>query len=345
MFNRGVKLPFYITNMLKIKSLIVDIRDVPREWIFEYYLQIGEKLTGQDVKLKSAFNPNDKTPSMYIYYSSSEVYKYKDFSTGKQGDAINLVQELHSLTSRGETAHKIIEDYNQYVLNNKDDTVREFKKRSKYQISSFSLRNWTNLDEKFWSKFHIGSKLLEFYKVSPLEEYKLTKEEEGDVKEVCIKGHNIYGYFRKDGSLYKIYHPYVKDYKFIKVKDYIQGSDQLTMKVPYLVICSSLKDVMAFRKMGYKNAEAIAPDSENSMIPEHVMNAYKFKYQSIVTLFDNDQAGIESMKKYELKYNIPYVLLELSKDLSDSLRDHGVNKTRDTLTPLIKEKLNKTLVS
>jgi DNA primase len=117
------------------------------------------------------------------------------------------------------------------------------------------------------------------------------------------------------------------------------------MKVPYLVICSSLKDVMAFRKMGFKNAEAIAPDSENSMIPEHVMNAYKFKYQSIVTLFDNDQAGIESMKKYELKYNIPYVLLELSKDLSDSLRDHGVNKTRDTLTPLLKEKLNKPVIT
>jgi DNA primase len=102
---------------------------------------------------------------------------------------------------------------------------------------------------------------------------------------------------------------------------------------------------MAFKKLGYKNAEAIAPDSENSMIPEHVINAYKFKYQSIVTLFDYDQAGIESMKKYELKYDIPYVILELSKDLSDSLRDHGINKTRDTLTPLLKEKLNKTLVS
>jgi hypothetical protein len=51
------------------------------------------------------------------------------------------------------------------------------------------------------------------------------------------------------------------------------------------------------------------------------------------------------MKKYELKYDIPYVILELSKDLSDSLRDHGINKTRDTLTPLLKEKLNKTLVS
>lgn len=327
--------------MLRIKSLIIDIKEVPREWIFEYYLNLTEKLTGQDVKLKSAFNPNDKTPSMYIYYSSSEVYKYKDFSTGKQGDAISLVQELFKLSTRGETAYKIIEDYNQYVLNNKDDTVREFKKKSKYQISSFSVRNWTNLDAKFWNKFHINSKLLEFYNVTPIEEYKLTKEDDGEVKEVCIKGHNIYGYFRKDGSLYKIYHPYVKDYKFIKVKDYIQGSDQLTMKVPYLVICSSLKDIMAFNKLGYKNAEAIAPDSENTLIPEHVINAYKLKYKSIVTLFDNDPAGIESMYKYHKKYDLPYVILDMSKDLSDSIRDHGILKVKQTLTPLLKLKLNK----
>ena len=333
--------------MLRIKSLITDITEVPREWVFEYYLHLSEKLTGQDVKIKSIFNPNDKTPSMYIYNSSSNIYKFKDFSTGKQGDAINLVQEIFKLSTRGESAYKIMSDYNEYLLDNKEDySMRDFKKRSKYKIVDFTMRTWTNLDEKYWTKFHIGSKLLEFYKVSPLADYKLHKEEEdGSVKELIIKNHNMYGFFRKDGTLYKIYQPLVKDSKFLKIRDYIQGSDQLTMKVPYLVICSSLKDIMAFTKLGYKNAEAIAPDSENTLIPEHVINAYRHKYKGIITLFDNDAAGIESMKKYQTKYDIPYVILELSKDLSDSIRDHGINKTRDILTPLLKEKLNKTVIT
>ena len=326
--------------MLSTKSIITSITDVPREWVFEYYLNLTEKLTGQDVKLKSVFNPTDKTPSMYVFFSSNTVYKYKDFSTGKTGDALDLVQELFKLSTRGETAHKIMQDYGKFILTHDEDySARDFKKKAKYQVVDFTERAWTNIDEKFWTKFHIGSKLLEFYKVAPLLNYTIKKEEDDQVKEITIKSNNSYGYFRKDGTLYKIYHPYVKDYKFIKVKDYIQGSDQLTMTVPYLIICSSLKDIMAFTKLGYKNAEAIAPDSENILIPEHMISAYKHKYKGICTLFDNDAPGIESMKKYKNKYDIPQVILDMSKDLSDSIKDHGIIKVKQTLTPLLKQAL------
>lgn len=326
--------------MLSTKSLITSITDVPREWIFEYYLKLSERLTGQDVKLKSVFNPTDKNPSMYVFFSSNTVYKYKDFSTGKTGDALDLIKEMFKLTTRGEAAHKVINDYNHFVLTSKEDySIKDFKRKSKYQVVDFTVRSWTNLDEKFWTKFYINSKLLEFYKVSPLLNYTIRKEEDDQVKEITIKGNNSYGYFRKDGTLYKIYHPYLKDYKFIKIKDYIQGSDQLTMAVPYLIICSSLKDIMAFNKLNYKNAEAIAPDSENTLIPEHIISAYKHKYKGICTLFDNDLAGIESMKKYKDKYDIPYVVLDMSKDLSDSLRDHNIIKVKEVLTPLLKQAL------
>jgi hypothetical protein len=96
---------------------------------------------------------------------------------------------------------------------------------------------------------------------------------------------------------------------------------------------------MAFNKLNYKNAEAIAPDSENTLIPEHIISAYKHKYKGICTLFDNDLAGIESMKKYKDKYDIPYVVLDMSKDLSDSLRDHNIIKVKEVLTPLLKQAL------
>jgi hypothetical protein len=50
------------------------------------------------------------------------------------------------------------------------------------------------------------------------------------------------------------------------------------------------------------------------------------------------------MKKYKEKYDLPYVVLEMSKDLSDSVRDTTLTKVRETLTPMLKEKLMKQAV-
>ena len=328
--------------MLRTKSLISSLTDIPREWVFEYYLKLEEKLTGQDIKITSIFNPGEKNPSMFIYYSkTSGSYKFKDFSSqDKSGDGIALVQLMFNLTTRGESAHKIIEDYNQWILNNKEDySLREFKIRSKYKVENVSIRNWNTLDKNYWTKFGVGSRILSFYNVHPLESYKMTKEEEEEKKELFIKGQYIYGYFRKDGSLYKIYQPKVKDNKFIKVKEYIQGTDQLTFKKDYLIICSSLKDMMSLAKIGYDNVESIAPDSENTLISEHIISAYRHKYKAVCTLFDNDKAGVESMDKYSNRYDIPSAHLELSKDLSDSVRDYGVDKVREELTKLLRKSL------
>ena len=329
--------------MIRTKSIISSVNEIPREWVFEFYLKC-EKLCGQDVKIKSVFSTEDKTPSMFVYYcKTAGYYKFKDFSAGKSGDGTTFVQEYFKLTTRGEAAHKMIEDYNQYILTDKEDySVREFKVQQRYKVSTFETRSWTTLDQKYWTKFHIGSKKLAKYNVVPLSSYKMTKEEDGETKELNVVGrHYIYGYFRTDGTLFMIYQPMVKECKFIRIKDYIQGTDQLTFKVPYLIITSSYKDLMDFDTLGYSNAESVAPNSENTLIPEHIISAYKLKYKSICTLFDNDKAGIDAMAKYKEKYGIPGVHLELSKDLSDSIRDYGIHKVKEILTPLIKEQLNK----
>lgn len=324
--------------MISTRSLVSNLDEIPREWPFEFYCELKEKLTGQDVKIKSIFNANDKNPSLCIYFAQqTNRYKFKDFSTDISGDGVSLVQTKFRLSSRGEAAYKMVEDYNQFMLTNTEDySLREFKIQQKYKVTTFQKRGWTNIDAKFWTQFHIGSKELEFYNVIPLEYYIMEKEEEGESKELRIEGYNIYGYFRKDGSLYKIYQPYVKDNKFIKIKDYIQGSDQLTLKVPYLVIGSSLKDNMSFKKLGFKNAETIAPDSENTLIQEAYITSYKHKYKGICCLFDMDEAGIKAMQKYKDKYDLPFVHLSgFSKDLSDSVRDHGVRKVREVIQPLL----------
>ena len=323
--------------MISTKNLICDLADVPREWVFEHYLNLIEKLTGQDIKMKSVFNTREKTPSMCIYIDRNSIYKFKDFSSGIGGDAISLVQSLFNLPTRGSASYKIIEDYNQYVLTNGCNTIRSYKQHSKFKVTDYEMRHWNTLDQKYWMGFHIGSRLLSRYNVVPLEYYIMTKTDENDVvSSITIKGNYIYGYFREDGTLYKIYQPKVKESKFIKVRDYIQGTEQLVFDKPYLIITSSLKDLMAYQKLKISNSEAIAPDSENTMIPENIMSNISPKYQKVCVLFDNDEAGIKAAEKYKSKYGFNYVILDLEKDLSDAIKVHGIDKVRDNLLPLLK---------
>jgi len=324
--------------MLRTKSLIVDLKEVPREWVFEHYLNLPMKLSGQDEVIKSAFNPVDKNPSMSIYFDRKvNFYRYKDFSTDKGGDGIQLVQDLFTL-SRGDASRKIIEDYGQWLLvSDPEANIREYKVRAKYKLKIFTKRSWTTKDRYYWTKFKIGSKLLEKYHVVPLSNYTLIREDEYGTDELSIDGLMIYGFFRADGRLYKIYQPMLKENKFIKIESFIQGSEQLTYEKDYLVISSALKDLMALEVLNFSNVESVAPDSENSFLPDSIVAAYKHKYKAIVVLFDNDDPGKKAMIKWKERFNIPGVMLPLSKDLSDSVKDHGVEKVREVLTPLLRK--------
>ena len=65
----------------------------------------------------------------------------------------------------------------------------------------------------------------------------------------------------------------------------------------------------------------------------------KAKYQKIIIMFDNDEPGLEAAKKYKTRYELDYINLHMSKDLSDSVRDHGIEAVREQLFPLIKQAL------
>lgn len=317
---------------------LIAIDDVPSYWVFETYCNLNEKLTGQSLKIKSLFNPTERTPSFALYVSDNE-YRFSDFSAGKFGNKINLIQYLYNI-SYGEAANKLVHDYKHYLEHNSLDDIRSFKKQAKYTVNHYTKRPWNKGDAKLWMTFNINSKVLEYYNVIPVGDFLMEKEQDDKLSTVTIAGPSIYLYCRNDGTPYKVYQPLVPDFKFMKVKNYIQGTDQLKFEMPNLIICSSLKDVMSLSTFGF-NAEFVAPDSETSLIPSSVITMYKTKYEKIVTLFDNDDAGKKATLKYDVTYDIPGVTLPLSKDLSDSVRDHGLVKTREVLYPLLKETINK----
>lgn len=325
--------------MLSTKYLINSYKDVPETWIFEHYCNLSEKLVGQDVKIKSIFNPNDKTPSMCIFLKDGKYY-YKDFSTGKGGNPIKLIQELFN-EDFNKARIRVIEMYNRFVLlnNGTQHKLTEFKVHSKFKVTTTNFRKWTVQDKHYWQQYGISSHLLDEYNIKPLSSYKMEKTEDGELKSLEIKGQFIYGYFKKeDGSLYKIYQPKVKEHKFIKVAGYLQGSEQLSNQ-KFLLICSSLKDALVIKSSGI-SIDVIAPDSENTMIKKEIIEHYQKDYKKVITLFDNDEAGINAMKKYKEQYNLDYVYFDLEKDVADAVKMHGQSKVFNKLIPLINKKLN-----
>lgn len=331
-------------TMLRTKNLINDITCVPHTWVFEHYLKLSEKLKGQDVNFSSIFNKLDKKPSFFVFYSK-EVGKYywKDFSVGKSGDGIALVQAIYNLAHRFEATALIVKDYNQYVLDNNIEIIEPMRVRDHYKLLRYRLRDWTKLDQEYWTQFKISSKLLTTFKVKPLHSFQIAKD--GSPNVINVRTNNLYGYFYGENHIYKIYQPLNPDYKFFKVCDYIQGSEQLTRKKPYLVICSSLKDLMVFNTLGFSNAEAVAPDSENVIIPAEIINEYKKTYQGITTLFDNDAAGIIAMENYLTQFHILSTHFKYEKDLADCVKVHGINNTRELLQPVLSATLKQSQIN
>jgi hypothetical protein len=307
--------------MFSSRKAVVEIDDVPTKWIFEHYLRLQEKLTGQDVRIKSIFNEFDNDPSMYVFFSSkTNDYRFKCFSTGKTGSGIDLVKHLYDLNYR-DAVLKLVDEYKAF-LNKEDYVSTPVIPVERWSIDSYKTRSWTTDDAKYWTQFNIGSKLLEKYNVKPLAEYVLSR----GMESFSRRGSKVYGYFNANDDLCKIYQP-GSEKKFLMIKNYIQGWDQIEGK-ELLLVCSSLKDIMSIKSLGIE-CDCVAPNSENSGIDSIVewIKAYPKKY----IIFDNDTAGIKAMERCKKDYGIPFLHVDLSKDISDSIRDHGAKKVKEYL--------------
>lgn len=319
---------------LSTRVFTTDTFPVPNEWVFENFLNLNEKLEGQSVSIKSVFNKKDSDPSMIIYLHNNGKYKFNDYSAGIKGDAVDFIQAYYNLPTRQDAFRKVY-----YLWKEGDYDTIETRALVKIttEISEAKVRDWNMNDAKYWMSYHIGSKELEAHNIKPLESYTFKKTQGDKVTHLKFDRPYCYGYYRKDGTLYKIYNPKVKKSKFIKVVKYIQGHDQLNFNGKWLIILASLKDLMAFKKLNFPNVECIAPDSENTMLTPKQIKYYRKRYRFISTLFDNDAAGKKASRKYEQEYGIPYTEFDIEKDIADCVKQHGVKNSKIFLKPHLLE--------
>lgn len=324
--------------MISTRNLISHVSEVPQHWIMEHYAGLPAPLEGKEVNIQSLFNSNDQKPSMFIFWSKKyKKYWFHDFSTGKSGDSIKLVQELYGVSFM-KACDRICTEYSNYCNSNPVSVSIDHPRKGKYRVTGHTSRPWNVLDAGYWTPYNIGSDLLGSYLVKPLETYTMTNEHD-PADCFSIWGEYIYGFFTLSGELYKIYRPKNPACKFIKILDHIQGMEQLKGK-KCLVLASSLKDGLSLTSL-MLDVDFVASDSESSLLPAELVHLFLKTYHGrVFALLDNDEAGIKAMVKYRRIYGIAPILLTLAKDLSDSVQGYGPEAVRNRIVPVLNRKMD-----
>ena len=290
--------------------------------VYCYYIE--EVLGPLDIKigenLRSPLREDDTNPSFRLYYGNGGLL-FTDY--GKQnntGDIVYFVSELYSITEK-ESLKKIVGDFG---LSNsefiKELPVRKQIIKSKKELG-IKTKPFTKQDLAFWNSFRIGYSTLKRYKVSSVE-YVFWDN-------LPIKPPGL-AFAYRIGNYLKVYSPFDKNHKFISSypRNYVEGMMQLKYSSDLLIITKSLKDVMVLYELGY---EAVAPKSENTVIPVEMLSKLESRYTKIVVFFDND--GKHKAEDY------PYSSIELprnkTKDISDYAKKYGLIEAKKILNQLL----------
>jgi len=280
-------------------------------------------------KVKSIFNSRDTNPSLSFYVKDNKIL-FNDFSAGLKGDMIKFYITYKKFFNNedinyGQAKCNIIEDYKKYLKNNAPVSNHKVQV-NRYEIIEYKVKKFSDVHVDYWKQFNITPALLMRYNIHPLD-YILFSNDENSYR---IRKPMMYGYFKKDGSIYKTYQPFDQDKKFNIYKQYTQGWEQLTWNKGSVVICSSMKDGLSLTSLGY-SADFVAPNSETVMLREDQMNKLIKLYSKVFILYDNDATGNKNADKYVAKYDIRKIELPLSKDISDSVKDYGVDAVKKIL--------------
>lgn len=201
------------------------------------------------------------------------------------------------------------------------------KRRSKIQVR---VRDWNRQDADYWKQFHISKKLLRIFDVQPITHYW--------INELRFSCDSISYRYRFDCG-YKIYRPLERDFKWSSNvgMECLQGYSQLPRNGRTVFITSSLKDIMCLAVLGYPS---FALQSEMLVPREETISEIQERFEEVIVLYDNDfensnnpgqTMAVKICKKYGLD-NIVIPSYYRSKDISDLIKDHGLEEAKHVIT-------------
>lgn len=328
--------------MLRTRNIITRFEELDELWAFQYYLTpfgLKEKLEGQSINLMTPFKKED-TPSFYLFNEGR--YFFKCFATDRGGDVYEMVKYIFNYPNKADAISRVWNDYEDYLNGNgktwalNDYSNVQYTKKIRFHIKSVEMRRWNEVDARFWKKYHITSKLLEYHNVAALEKIIMSKTENNEISEYVIQNPAMYGYFKKNGELYKIYQPGRKKGKYLRVRDYIQGIDQMDPMNKKLLITKALKDVMGFKALSIPGWNVVAPNSENEVFSDEIMADFRKTHHTIRSLFDNDSAGETARVLYKERHGIRTLDFNLGhKDLTDTIEHVKYGEVKEKIEFLL----------
>tara|TARA_B100002019_G_scaffold270571_1_gene264258 strand:- start:536 stop:1561 length:1026 start_codon:yes stop_codon:yes gene_type:complete len=203
-----------------------------------------------------------------------------------------------------------------------EPVLRE-KKRSEIQVR---VRDWDYRDAAYWKQFGISKKLLRIFDVQPITHYWINEQ-----RFSC----NSISYRYRFDCGYKIYRPLERDFKWSSNvgMECLQGYRQLPEHGETLVLTSSLKDIMCLAVLDYPS---IALQSEMLVPGQGTIEEAQARFKEVIVLYDNDfdnprnpgqTMAVKICEKYGLD-NIVIPSYYRSKDISDLIKDHGLQEAK-----------------
>ena len=308
---------------------------VNQESIMHYY-------TGLDVssrKLMLSPFRSDNHITCSFYKSKSDILYLHDFATNEHINCFQVVMRLYNCNFY-EALDIIAKDFGLVEGNHQISTfkiVPELKETESAKIQ-VQIKDYTNEELEWWNQFGISKKTLKKYFIYSLQHVFIS----GQLRFTSSKQCPIYGYyFGKDKNgeeKWKIYFPLKKEYRFLNntSKKLLQGYHQLPKTGDLLVITKSMKDVCAMYELGIA---ACAPNSETLFINDKQLEEFKQRFKNILVFYDQDRSGRYNMSKIrKLHPELNYFIIPReygSKDFTDLIRDHGIEKVKTLVSEFL----------
>ena len=311
--------------------------------IFKYYCKNFEDI---EISFCSELRVDNK-PGCRIYITGENTLRYKDFASGENYNCWNYIMIKYGCTFY-ESLDIVANDFK---ISNKKITISPNLIIGKDSISiqpkiikkvpsviTIMPQNWRLEDYQYWNQYSINFDLLQEYNVIPSKYVYLTKGIKRHIFEYN-KYNPCYAYkFTYEGTTsYKIYWPLNKD----KARKWlfsggssknIEGYDQLPLHGDILILTKSLKDCMCYNLVGYP---AISLQGEANKLEQDFVTKLLKRFNKIIINYDNDEQGIISTTKLVEQYQFQYFYIDKAKDLSDYIKDNGLDKAKELINKLI----------
>jgi hypothetical protein len=343
----------YLQNIVDERELTIDN---VRKYVDDYSIYchyIGQELE-LHAKYSSPLREGDNDPSFSLFEAygknaNTERVYFKDHASIGKGDVFRFLAIL--LGGGPKTAvplKTVLKQINcDFQLGLGDEEVVGFvpkiikkipvrKERKKIQIIAKTKFSAEYIH--FWeTRYDIGSAIQNMYNAQEVD-YIVYVSKDGSrtmikPKSLCIS--------YRIGEYYKLYQPYDKDNKFRNdyPANYAEGFLQLDWtRNDYVIITKATKECMLFRQ--HWNIQAVAGKSENTMIPDFLMQKLRGHFKQVFIWLDPDGPGREAQQKYLDEYDwlIPLYTPEnvVEKDPTDYYEVHRLNATTELINTVFR---------